>query len=110
MAAPNAPDPDPLGQVLAGTAAAYRRRFELRNCRVGRSTGAAVHAVRLVRWVGGVEVPAPACHVGIGGWDLSALEPSTQPVTCRRCLRLRPDDTADGAGPVPAPLQLPLPL
>jgi hypothetical protein len=95
---------DPLGAVLGGTAAWYRRRFAMRNCRVG---GGAVHAVRMVTWVGGTQVPAPACHVGIGGWDLTALEPSTQPVTCRRCLRLRDDDTA-GDGPVASPVQLPL--
>lgn len=96
---------DPLGAVLAGTAAWYRRRFGMRNCRV--AGGRAVHAVRMVTWVGGVQVPAPACHVGIGSWDLSALEPSTQPITCRRCQRLRVDRAFDGDRPG-SPIQLAL--
>jgi hypothetical protein len=81
---------DPVGAVLAGTAAWLRRRFVLRNARV--TGGRVVHAVTMVRWVGGVQVPAPACHVGIGGWDLlSALEPTHADVTCGRCRRLHPE-------------------
>ena len=93
--------------MLGGTAAWYRRRFAERNCRVGSSD--VVHGVRLVPWLGGVEVPAPACDVGIGGWDLSALEPVTAPITCRRCQRMRPDRAITGDGPNTAPRQLPLP-
>ncbi|MFC5821816.1 hypothetical protein [Nonomuraea harbinensis] len=35
-----------------------------------------------------VELPAPACHTGIAGWDSRRLRASTAPVNCRRCLRL----------------------
>lgn len=83
---------DPLGAVLSGMAGWYRRRFILRN---GRIAGCrAVHAVRMVRWIGGVEVPAPACHVGVGGWDIAVLEPTGSEVTCGRCRRLHPDEAA----------------
>ncbi|MEO3889103.1 hypothetical protein [Nonomuraea sp. B5E05] len=34
------------------------------------------------------ELPAPACHTGIAGWDPRRLRSSQAPVTCRRCLRL----------------------
>ncbi|MFI7467441.1 hypothetical protein [Nonomuraea sp. NPDC049646] len=35
-----------------------------------------------------VELPAPACHTGIAGWDPRRLRPSEAPVNCRRCLRI----------------------
>ncbi|MGI5274142.1 hypothetical protein ACQEUU_33755 [Nonomuraea sp. CA-218870] len=35
-----------------------------------------------------VELPAPACHTAISGWDPRRLRASTAPVNCRRCLRL----------------------
>ena len=106
MATAPAPDTDPLGAVLAGTAAWYRRRFRLRNCRI--AGGRAVHAVRLVPWIGGVEVPAPACRVGIGDWRLSVLDPTAQPVTCGRCRRLRALRACAEGDPDPAPTQLTL--
>ncbi|MFI7451391.1 hypothetical protein ACIBQX_28110 [Nonomuraea sp. NPDC049714] len=34
------------------------------------------------------ELPAPACHTGIAGWDPRRLRSSDAPVNCRRCLRL----------------------
>jgi hypothetical protein len=36
----------------------------------------------------GDELPAPACHVGIAGWDPRRLNSTTSPVTCVRCVRL----------------------
>ena len=101
-------DGDPLGMMLAGTAAWYRRRFRLRNATV--SGGYAVHAVRMVTWFGGLMVPAPACRVGIGSWNLSDLHPSMLPVSCLRCRRLRHDGGDDGveAGPTVVPFQQPL--
>ncbi|WP_019819364.1 hypothetical protein [Saccharomonospora saliphila] len=77
---------DPTSTHLRMLAAAQRRRFEGRAMRVGRSD--IVHAVRLRRWVGDEEVPAPACRVGTDTPDVSdELRPVTdRPVTCRRCL------------------------
>jgi hypothetical protein len=47
-----------------------------------------VHRVHTERWLADIEVPAPACRVGVAGWDLlGALAPTTGPVTCVRCLR-----------------------
>ncbi len=55
--------------------------------RAGRlRRGGAVHAVTLRPWWG-VDVPGPACHVGTAGWDFTRLEPTSDGVTCRRCLR-----------------------
>lgn len=103
------PHTDPLGAVFAGTAAWYRRRFEARNCRVGRSR--VVHAVRLeLSWLGGHEVPVPACQIGTAGWDLAVLEPSTADVTCGRCLRLRSDRAFTGDHAPSRPAQLTLDL
>ena len=36
----------------------------------------------------GETLPAPACHVGVAGWDPRRLRASTAPVTCRRCKHL----------------------
>lgn len=47
----------------------------------------AVHDVDAVDWFG-VNVPVPACHVGTNGYDFTRLQPTGDPVTCRRCLRL----------------------
>jgi hypothetical protein len=47
----------------------------------------AVHDVAWVDWFG-VDVPAPACHVGLNGYDFTRLQPTTDAVTCRRCQRL----------------------
>lgn len=94
---------DPLAMILAATAELYRRRFRLRNATVSR--GYAVHAVRLVTWLGGLMVPAPACHVGIGSWNLSDLHPSMLPVSCQRCLRLRHHDDEVEDGPTVVPIQ-----
>ncbi|WP_157162920.1 hypothetical protein [Actinoalloteichus spitiensis] len=79
------PETDELGALLAGTAERARARFHRRNGRLGASS--TVHAVRLQRWVGGVEVPAPACHVGSGTWDFTTFHPTGDGVTCRRCRR-----------------------
>lgn len=58
---------------------------------------ASVHAVRTQAWFGGLEVPAPSCHVGIGTWDITRFRPTTAAVNCGRCLRAgaSPDPTAD---------------
>lgn len=36
----------------------------------------------------GENLPAPACHVGVGGWDPRRLKQTVAPVTCLRCRRL----------------------
>lgn len=100
---------DPLPAAYAGTAEWYRRRFQARNCRVG-TAGRVVHAVRMEPWIGGHEVPVPACRIGTGGWDLAALEPATADVSCGRCLRLRSERavTEDQAPGRPGQLTLDL--
>lgn len=72
---------------LAGLAAAALRRFDGgRNCRIHGSR--VVHAVHRESWLGGeIEIPAPACRIGVAGFDLTALTPTTDPVTCVRCHR-----------------------
>ncbi|GAA2822067.1 hypothetical protein [Crossiella cryophila] len=76
---------DPLTAVLQAVAVRTARQFEDRNLTIRRSR--VVHGVAPTRWMAGVELPGPACHVGTAGWALEDLHPSTRPVTCRRCLR-----------------------
>lgn len=76
-----------VGEALAAAAAEARDRFGGgRRVRVRASN--VVHALGLARWLVGEQVPAPLCHVGIAGWELTAISPTDQPVTCGRCLRL----------------------
>ncbi|WP_199440511.1 hypothetical protein [Umezawaea beigongshangensis] len=49
-------------------------------------THGAVHGIRPQAWIAGIVVPAPTCHVGSGSWDFTRLVPTTDPVTCGRCL------------------------
>jgi hypothetical protein len=85
-----------IAEVFVRYADAAMRRFEGHHCRVRGS--AVVHAVHAESWIGGIEVPAPTCHVGIGGWDLGALLPTDDPVTCVRCQR-----STDGPAPPAEP-------
>lgn len=89
-------DPEYIGEVFRHVADDAVRRFNGRNARVHNS--ATVHAVRLERWIGRVMVPAPLCHVGIGGFAMDAVTPSTAPVNCVRCLHkldVDPDAASD---------------
>jgi hypothetical protein len=71
-------------ELLAGVAAQAAREFA--GGRNGRVRGSAVvHAVHFERWLGEIRVPAPACRIGISGFDLAALTPTDDPVTCARC-------------------------
>jgi hypothetical protein len=70
--------------LLATSAAHARRRFDGRRGRL--SAKGAVHDVSLRPWFG-VEIPGPACHIGVGGWDFTRFQPTSDAVTCRRCLR-----------------------
>ncbi|GLY55184.1 hypothetical protein [Lentzea sp. NBRC 102530] len=49
----------------------------------------AVHSIELVQWIDGIplRVPAPGCHIGLGGWDPTRFSPTYDPVTCAHCLR-----------------------
>ncbi|MCK2244541.1 MULTISPECIES: hypothetical protein [unclassified Crossiella] len=76
---------DPLTAVLQAVAVRTARQFEERNLTIRRSR--VVHGVAPSKWMAGVELPGPACHVGVAGWALEDMHPSTRPVTCRRCLR-----------------------
>jgi hypothetical protein len=73
---------------LSPFAAGARARFGDAGVHARVRSGRTVHAVQLGQWVGGEEVPDLACHTGIGGFDPAALEPTREPVTCARCLRI----------------------
>lgn len=61
-----------------------------------RSSGI-VHAVTMTKWLGGEQLPGPACMVGVSGWDPYAAHPDRGVITCRRCLRLE-DRELSGVG------------
>ncbi|GGR06450.1 hypothetical protein GCM10010168_24660 [Actinoplanes ianthinogenes] len=86
-----------VGELLAAVVARARADFAGRNA-VSRG-GGAVHAVATVRWLGELEVPGPACHVGVSGGELAALRPTSAPVTCHRCLRAAGADGLAAPGP-----------
>ena len=71
--------------MLQAVAARAAAQFADRNVTVRRSR--IVHAVAMSPWMAGVDLPAPACHVGVAGWAIEDLHPTLEPVTCRRCLR-----------------------
>ncbi|CAM06439.1 hypothetical protein A8924_0266 [Saccharopolyspora erythraea NRRL 2338] len=76
---------DPLSAVLGSVARHAATQFRDRNL-VVRNRGT-VHAVAWTRWMGGHELPAPACHVGVAGWAVEDIHPTRDPVTCKLCLR-----------------------
>uniref|UniRef100_UPI003F499543 hypothetical protein n=1 Tax=Streptosporangium sp. CA-256172 TaxID=3240076 RepID=UPI003F499543 len=91
MSAEEAPG---LYEALATIAAAARAAYaDGSNLRV-RSSGI-VHAVVMTRWLGGERMPGPACMVGVSGWDPGAAHPDRGAVTCRRCLKLTTQESAD---------------
>jgi hypothetical protein len=71
-------------EALTGVAAQAVAGFVGRNGRVRGSV--VVHAVHTERWLAEIRVPAPACRIGVAGFDLAALLPTDDPVTCSRCL------------------------
>ncbi|MFI5959207.1 hypothetical protein [Cryptosporangium sp. NPDC051539] len=89
-------------EAFAGVAAAIVERFAGRNGRVRGSS--VVHAVHPERWLGEIRVPAPACRVGVAGFELDALVPTDDPVTCARCLSTGHYSTVTGNGPRQLPL------
>lgn len=84
-----------------------RAQFNGRNLTIRRNT--TVHAVAWTKGIGDVEWPIPACRVGVTGWELDALHPSKEGVTCLRCLRSAAARRA-AAPPVPQGRQLALDL
>ncbi|MER7114127.1 hypothetical protein ABT332_06520 [Saccharomonospora azurea] len=73
-------------------AASQRRLFEGHRLHVGNSRIA--HAVAWAPWINGLTLPVPLCRQGWSGTGASGeLLPTRFPVTCRRCRRLRGEDT-----------------
>jgi hypothetical protein len=83
-------------EAIAGIATHAVERFAGRNGRVRGS--AVVHAVHTEKWLADIRVPAPACRVGVAGFDLGALVPTDDPVTCARCLNAGQHSTVGPAG------------
>jgi hypothetical protein len=72
----------------AAFAAAQEALFAGYQLHVGSSRIA--HAVDWVPWINGLRLPAPACRQGFAGHGAQGeLRPTTLPVSCRRCRRLR---------------------
>lgn len=84
-------------EAFAGVAAHAVERFAGRNGRVRGS--AVVHAVHTEPWLAEIRVPAPACRIGVAGFDLAALLPTDDPVTCARCLHTGHHSSVEHAGP-----------
>ncbi len=85
----DSPRPDRLDPEAF--AAAQRALFRGRRLRVG--SGRAVHAMEWAPWTAGEQLPVPACRTGWVGHGTSGdLRPTTDPVSCRRCLALRPSE------------------
>ena len=89
-------------EAFAAVAAQVVERFVGRNGRVRGS--AVVHAVHPERWLGEIRVPAPACRVGVAGFELDALVPTDDAVTCARCLQGGQYSTVGRVGPHQLPL------
>lgn len=98
---------DPLTGLLSAVAMQAAARFRDHNLSIRRSR--VVHAVAMSRWMAGVELPAPACHVGVAGWAIEDLRPTKAAVTCLRCLRAAPEGRA-AAAVKPLGNQLALPI
>jgi hypothetical protein len=87
-----------VADLLAAMAAQISEQFA--GGRHGRVRGSSVvHNVHLERWLGKtITVPAPACRVGISGFDVGALTPTDDPVTCARCRHTASRNSAAAAG------------
>lgn len=79
---------DATTRHLADLAAARTAAFE--NLRA-KSRSGTVHDVEPVT-VLGVNWPGAACHSGVYGGELSGLEPTAEPVTCKLCLAATDND------------------
>lgn len=82
---------DPTSVLLKRMSERECARFRNRNLRQP-GTGRRVHEVELRDWVGGLKLPAPACHQPLDAFALAGnSEPVTAPVDCARCLSRNPD-------------------
>ena len=99
---------DPLTGLLSVVAGQAAARFEAANVLVRRSR--VVHAVAMSPWMAGTRLPGPACHVGVSGFALEDLHPTTESVSCLRCLRAAPQHRATTPGALALGRQLLLPL
>ncbi|WP_157440597.1 hypothetical protein [Actinokineospora inagensis] len=104
---PLLPHPDPLYAGLASVARQEAGRFAERNLRVRRS--AVVHAVRMVPWVAGLTLPAPACGQGWSGAGGGELHPVAESVNCGHCLASAQARAAAAAGDLGSQPPLPFP-
>lgn len=102
---------DPTSVLLRTLSEQECARFRNRNLRQpGRDRR--VHAVELRPWIGGLKLPAPACHQPVATLALAGESLAvTAPVDCARCLADNPDPFAplvalDG-GQLPLPLEPP---
>lgn len=48
-----------------------------------------VHLVHLEEGMAGIQLPAPACRIGLAGWRPERMAPTRDTVSCGRCMRLR---------------------
>lgn len=75
-------------------AATQHALFAGRRLHVGRSS--VVHEVAYAEWLDELTLPVPACRQGFAGLGAHGeLRPTRWPVTCRRCRRLRGDDSGN---------------
>lgn len=82
---------DPTSLLLKRMSERECARFRNRNLRQP-GTDRRVHEVELRDWIGGLKLPAPACHQPLDGSGLAGRhEPVTSPVDCAKCLSRNPD-------------------
>jgi hypothetical protein len=97
-AAPILTADDPTSLILRAIATHECGKFTRRRLRVRNSR--TVHDVQLMPWIGGLQLPRPACHQPTGSPALvGELVAVDDAVTCRRCLAFSPEArTAPHAG------------
>lgn len=99
---------DSLAGLLTSVATHEADRFRDHRLVIRRSR--VVHDLGWLRWMAGIALPAPACHVGVAGWALEDLHPTLDPVSCLRCLRAAPGGRAVAPAHPDEPGQLALPI
>ena len=95
---------DSLAGLLNSVATHEADRFRDHQLVIRRSR--VVHDLGWLRWMAGIVLPAPACHVGVAGWALEDLHPTLDPVTCLRCLRAAAPARAGEPGQLSLPIEL----
>jgi hypothetical protein len=97
-----------LAGLLTSVATHEAGRFRDHRLVIRRSR--VVHDLGWLRWMAGIVLPAPACHVGVAGWALEDLHPTLDPVTCLRCLHAAPGGRVAAPAHAGEPGQLTLPI